>query len=357
MRMKTALMTTAMMAVGSLCALAPAMAYDTSQSNSAAVTAPQIFRQSTVTTTTTVADGYLNRRPTRRPRPLPPRPQRSDIDAEATQTSSLFRYGATGLSAQQDDPRAAVWGQYGYTRFDEDQTAIDSDGSSHAFAVGGDYRWNNWLATGMAFVYSRTDVDTTFNRGTSKSSGYTFAPYAVVSVIPSLLIADATVGYTVGDNDMTRSNGAITGSTDTNSYFASANLSLLLGKGPWSFTPSTGILWSRSEVDAFRESNGTAVPRSLTHFGRMHIGSEVGYNFERWSPFVGAKYLYDYKFEHAKDPSGVPIAKAHKSAAELSMGANVSLTNRLIGSFKGTTEAFRKDNSTYSFSGSLRYAF
>jgi outer membrane autotransporter protein len=228
---------------------------------------------------------------------------------------------------------------------------------THAFAFGSDYRWNNWFMTGLSFAYTRSDVDTTFNRGTLKSNGYNFAPYAVVSLIPNKLFLDVSAGYGFGDSKSTRTNGAITGSTDKSNYFVSGGLNMVLTANRWFAQPSAGILWSRSQWDAYRESNGTAVPRVVNHFGRMHVGSDVGYAFNSWQPFVGAKYLYDYKFEHAKDRNGVLIATAHRNAAELSMGTSVSLTNRLSGTLKGSTEAFRKDNSTYSFSGSLRYAF
>ncbi|MFN0043468.1 MAG: autotransporter outer membrane beta-barrel domain-containing protein [Alphaproteobacteria bacterium] len=337
---------------------APALAYDTSQLSSSQVLSEITALQTTTTTLTTLQKGYLSSLlATATSRKLNVVTTSGLSYEGGAKTSSLFRYGAEGMSAQGNEPRMAVWGQYGFTRFDEDQPTIDSDGVVHSVAVGGDYRFNNWLLAGLSFAFDRSDVTTTFNRGTSKSNGYTFAPYAVVSLIQDTLFWDASAGYSFGDNKSTRSSGLITGSNDNDRYFMSTNLSAVLNKGRWIARPATGVLWSRSESDAFRESNGTLVPRNVSHFGRMHVGSEFGYVFPKWEPFVGAKYLYDYKFDFPKSAAGIPIATAHRSAVEFALGTNLNFTQRLSGNLKGSTEAFREDNSTYTFSGSLRYAF
>lgn len=268
----------------------------------------------------------------------------------------LFHHGATGFSAQGSEPRFAVWGQYGYTRFDEDQRAVDSDGSTHAIVVGGDYRFNRWLIGGLAFVYDRTDVDTTFNLGELEVNGYSFAPYAVVQLIQDRLFLDATVGYGITDQDAKRRSNTITSSADGDRIFAAANLTAVFRHMNWRMQPSTGILWSRSKTDSYLESNGVRAGESVNHFGRMHVGGEVGYRFARWEPFAGAKYLYDYKFDYPTF-TGVTQPKEHRSAAQFTLGTNVNISNRLIATVKGQTEAFRKDNSTYGFSGTLRYAF
>jgi len=269
---------------------------------------------------------------------------------------TLFHHGATGFSAQGSEPRFAVWGQYGYTRFDEKQTAVDSDGSTHAIVVGGDYRFNRWLIGGLAFVYDRTDVNTTFNTGELEVNGYSFAPYAVIQLIQNRLFLDATAGYGITHQDSKRVNKTITSSTDGDRIFAAANLTALFNHMNWRVQPSTGILWSRSKTDSYLESNGVRAAKSTDHFGRMHVGGELGYRFARWEPFAGAKYLYDYKFDYPTF-DGVNQPKEHRSAAQFTVGTNVNISNRLIATMRGQTEAFRKDNSTYGFTGTLRYAF
>ncbi len=272
-------------------------------------------------------------------------------------TSSLLDAGAKGFSAQGNEPRFGVWGQYGYTIFDEDQSAIDSDGKSHTVAFGGDYRFNRWLIGGLALAYERTDVDTTFNLGKLDQTGYVVAPYAVFALIQNRLFLDVSAGYVFGDQDTERNSGRIRGSTDTSRIFGAANLTASLEHKNWNFRPGTGILWSRSQSEAYRESNATAVPKVVDHFGRMRLGTEVGYQFAKWEPFVMADYTYDYKFDYAKVGAGQIQPKEHRSAATFGLGANIALTNSLTGSLRGTTEAFRKDNSQQSFTGSMRYAF
>ncbi len=271
--------------------------------------------------------------------------------------NTLLDAGAKGFSAQGGERRFGVWGQYGYTGFDEDQSAIDSDGTSHTVAFGGDYRFNRWLIGGLSLAYERTDIDTTFNLGEVKQTGYVIAPYAVFALIQNRLFLDVSAGYVLGDQDTKRARGIITGSTDTSRVFGGANLTASLAHMNWNFRPGTGIMWSRSQSDAYRESNGTAVPKVVDHFGRMRLGTEIGYQFAKWEPFAQAEYTYDYKFDYARVGPGQIQPKEHRSAATFGLGANIALANGLTGSVRGTTEAFRQDNSTYSFTGSLRYAF
>ncbi len=268
----------------------------------------------------------------------------------------LFHHGATGFSAQGSEPRFAVWGQYGYTRFDEDQQAVDSDGSTHAVVLGGDYRFNRWLIGGLAFVYDRTNMDTTFNSGELEVNGYSFAPYAIVQLIQNRLFLAVSAGYSITDQDAKRTNNTITSSADGDRFFAAANLTAVFNHMNWRLQPSTGILWARSKTDSYRESNGVLASESVNHFGRMHVGGEVGYRFARWEPFAGAKYLHDYKFDYPTF-TGVTQPTERRSAAQFTVGTNVNISNRLTATVKGQTEAFRKDNSTYGFSGTLRYAF
>jgi outer membrane autotransporter protein len=281
-------------------------------------------------------------------------PQTGFLDRGDSKT--LFVEGATGFSAQGNERRFAIWGQYAYTRFDEDQRAVDSDGSTHAFTVGGDYLINRWMRGGIAFTFDHTNIDTTFNRGKSRTNGYSFSPYALFQLIENRLFFDTTIGYGVTDQKSNRNSGTITSTSDGDRLFASANLTSIFAVKNWSIRPGAGILWSRSATDSYRESNGILAAANVNHFGRMHLGSEFGYNFARWQPFVSAKYLYDYKFDYPKF-TGVTQPTEHRSAAQFGLGASFSLTNRLTGSVKGTTEAFRKDNSNHSFTGSMRYAF
>ena len=281
--------------------------------------------------------------------------QRGSLDEPDSR--DLFGAGARGFSAQERDPKFGVWGQYGFSHYKQDQTTIAGSGDTHVFVAGGDYRFNNWFLAGLSAGYERGDNKTTFNNGKITTNAGLVAPYAVFQLIEGMLFLDANAGYAAGGMDTERSNGSITGNTDFNRFFASSNLTANLERGNWQFRPGAGLVWARQEIDAYRESNATAVPRNVDHFGRMRVGSQIGYQFTRWQPYVLADYEYDFKFDYARTPAGVTQPVEHRSGALLGGGAIFSFTNSLTGGVQFTTRTFRSDYSEYSANGTIRYAF
>ncbi|MHB1217095.1 MAG: hypothetical protein ACYC1L_02710 [Alphaproteobacteria bacterium] len=68
--------------------------------------------------------------------------------------------GQTGASAGSEQQRFGVWGNFGGSGFNEDQSAIASSGQIYTFMAGGDYRFNDWVIAGLSAGYERQDITT-----------------------------------------------------------------------------------------------------------------------------------------------------------------------------------------------------
>jgi hypothetical protein len=334
-------------AATSLAGITPALAVY--QSDGTTVTGGQINSSSSSTTSSTITGGATG--------------QNTGGSStmfggnSGTNTTSLFDAGARGFSAQGKEIKFGAWAQYGFSSFDEDQVNIDSDGKVHSFVAGADYRFNRWGLAGLSLGYERVDVDTTFNLGKIETNGFVVAPYAVFQLITGKLFLDVNGGYAGGNMDTERASGAITGDTDYSRWFAASNLTANLSHNQWRFRPGLGVVWSRQEIDAYRESNANNVPKTIDHFGRFRAGSQLGYQFAKWQPYVLADYEYDFKFDYPTLGGGALQPTEHRSGALLGGGVVFNFTNRLTGGVQFSTRAFREDYSQYNATGTIRYAF
>lgn len=273
-------------------------------------------------------------------------------------TSSLMPNGK-GLSAGGKEGRLAVWVNAGYSSFDEDQTAIDSDGDSIAIAVGGDWRFTETFIGGLSVGYQYSDVNTTFNLGTIESDGFFVAPYMAVELTPKLFL-DATVGYTMLGNDADRTSGGtkITGSYDSDTWFGSANLTGNFQRGRLSIQPGVGILYTVQESDSYSESNGNFIDSNKTKLGRFRAGARLQYQAsDMFAPFVRGDFEYDFKHDDVTVAAGITQPTYEDKGGVLGAGVVLSLSDRTRATFEGSTVVGRSDFEQYNLTGNLRFSF
>jgi hypothetical protein len=261
--------------------------------------------------------------------------------------------GLTGAAAGDENQRFGVWSNFAGTGFNQSQTAIQSTGQIYNFAVGADYRVNNWVIAGLSLGYEHQHMNNQFNQGTWDSNGATVAPYAVVQLIPNQLYLDATVGYVGNSIDLTRNNNVNTASTSGNRFFMGSNLTAALDYGKWAFRPTVGASWTYQGIGSYTETGAGAqsVDDQTIHFGRMTAGGQAGYNFNNFQPYLMALYQYDYKYD-------LPApAIAYKNSALIGGGLLFSLTPRFSGGVQFGTEVGKTDWTAYTGQGTIRYQF
>lgn len=250
-----------------------------------------------------------------------------------------------------------VWGHGSFKSVDNDRddTGDDQrfDGDIWAYNVGVDYRFTSRLVAGVSLGYAETDITTTFNTGTYDETSRTLSPYAIFQLTDAMT-ASVIAGYNTGDVDVTRDT-TVTGATDSDTWFASVNGSYVYEPSqemPLQITGSLNILISRKTVDAYTESDGTAVAEATSDTRRLKPGVEAAYSFTVQThiiqPFVKADYIHDFTDETNGD----------SGAFDLGGGLRVaSGATGLSGSLEADTQLGRNDYSEYSLSALIAYSF
>ena len=250
-----------------------------------------------------------------------------------------------------------LWGHGSFTSVDNtrNRTGDDSryDGDVWGYNMGLDYRFRPELVAGLSVGYSETDLTTTFNSGTYDETNWTVSPYAMYQPMDNVTLS-AIAGYSFGDVDRTRDT-TVTGNTDSGMWFASLN-------GSYKYTPSQdmpldltakmAVLISRKTVDAFTESDGTAVAKSTSDTRQIKPGIEAAYSFDAQGttlqPFAKADYVHDFTDETNGD----------KGAFNLGGGLRIaSGETGLSGSIEGERQVGRDDYKEYTVSGLIAYNF
>ena len=270
-----------------------------------------------------------------------------------------FADSGTGAAAGDGENRFGVWSNFSGTGFSESQSAIESSGQIYTFAVGGDYRINDWVMAGLSAGYERQNINTSFNQGTWDSNGAVVSPYVLVQLIPNQLYLDASVGYVGQSIDLSRSNGSINADTTGTRFFMSSNLTATLDYGNVSVRPTMGAMWMYQGISGYQESGtgGQNVDDTTVHFGRFIAGGQVGYNFESVQPFLMAQYQYDYKYDLPTVGPGQVQPTAYKNSALVGGGLLFYLSPRFSCGAQFGAEVGKVDYISYTGSATVRYAF
>lgn len=253
-----------------------------------------------------------------------------------------------GLSGGSSELGLGVWANVGYSSIDFDKAGSEFDGDIWTGMGGLDYKFTEQFIAGMAFGYENIDLETTFNRGTLKADGWTFAPYALYRFTKTYSV-DASVGYSMVDYDLTRRdplvNTSITGKTDGNRYFGAVNLNGNWAEDQWRFGAKLGNLYVTETKDRFTESNGVVTGEQTTKVGQASLGGKVGYNLGMVEPYVsGAGRIY---YGDADD----------KSDFLAGVGSLFYLGEMAIGGIEATTPLAADDLKQWTVTGTIRFDF
>lgn len=270
--------------------------------------------------------------------------------------------GASGI-----DGRAAfattspftVWGHGSFTSVDNDHVSGTNDsrydGDVWGYNVGLDYRFADALIAGLSLGYNDTDLTTSFNNGSYQETGWVASPYVIYRPIENLTIA-GEAGYGMGDIDVTRDNGAVSGNTDSDMWYAALTTSYRvrpIDTLPVSLTPSLAFIAARKTVDAYTESNGTANATTRSNTRQISPAIEAAYDFKPTqsliiSPFIETGLIHDFTDEINNDKTAFNI------------GGGVRLSDSLTGlnaALEGNYLAGRADYTEYTIGGTVTYGF
>ena len=276
------------------------------------------------------------------------------------QGSSGGASGVDGRTALLDANASpiTVWGHGSYTSVDNDYNDGTSDnrydGDVWGYNLGADYRFANNVIAGLSLGYNDTDLTTTFNNGTYKETTWAVSPYAIISPLENLNIV-TEAGYSQGDIDVTRSNDAVSGKTDSALWYASLTTSYYyrpMDDLPLSLSPSVAFLAARKTIDSYTESDGTFVDSSRSNTRQIKPGIEAAYDFGfnalTVTPFVETGLVYDFTDELNNDKTAFNIGGGVRMS-DSATGFNAAL--------EGSYLAGRSDYTEYTVAGTVSYGF
>ncbi|QPL37106.1 autotransporter outer membrane beta-barrel domain-containing protein [Thalassospira sp. B30-1] len=267
--------------------------------------------------------------------------------------------GIDGRSAFATTTPFTVWGHGSFTAVDNDHVngTTDSryDGDVWGYNIGLDYRFADALIAGLSLGYNDTDLTTAFNNGSYQETGWVASPYVIYRPMENLTIA-GEAGYGMGDIDVTRDNGAVSGNTESDMWYAALTTSYRarpIETLPVSLTPSLAFIAARKTVDAYRESDGTNNDTSRSNTRQIRPAIEAAYDFTPTqsltiSPFLETGLIPDFTDEINNDKTAFNI------------GGGVRLSDRLTGldaALEGNYLAGRADYTEYTIGGTVTYGF
>jgi len=267
--------------------------------------------------------------------------------------------GVDGRSAFATTTPFTVWGHGSFTSVDNDYVsgANDSryDGDVWGYNLGLDYRFDDALIAGLSLGYNDTDLTTSFNNGSYRETGWTASPYVIYRPVQNLTIS-GEAGYGMSDIDVMRDNGTISGSTDSDIWYAALTTSYRVRPVdtiPLSLTPSVAVLIASKTVDAYSESDGKANPTGRSNTRQIKPAIEAAYDFTPTqsltvTPFVETGLTYDFTDEINNDKTA------------FNLGGGVRLSDAMTGlnaALEGNYLAGRADYAEYTIGGTVTYGF
>lgn len=255
-------------------------------------------------------------------------------------TDNQFKMqGAMGLNAGDGiEVPYGVWGNYSYTNYENDFSSTAFDGSSHSFLGGMDFNiWKNTVL-GVAVGYDLGDIDTGFNQGNQDTETYTFAPY-FGWVMSDVLSMDFNIGYSYVDYDQYRTTGGtrVSSTPSADRWFGAVNLNAITFVDNWILGGRMGLLYARSTIDQYSESNGATVAESAIRTGTLSVAGDIAYSFKEWEPFINVSYQYDYSLQRvvaapqpSNDSNDILLTTGVRYFEKSGISGNLEYSKRLL---------------------------
>ena len=247
-----------------------------------------------------------------------------------------------------------IWGNYSYSDYENDLSTTTFDGSSHGFLGGIDFLYSESTIFGIAFGYSNSDIDTTFNGGNQDTDSFTIAPY-FGTVLNDYLSFDFNIGYTNAQHDQFRTAAVtrITSSPDADQWFGSINLNAIKYVDNWILSGRVGALHAKSVIDSYTESNNTVVAQSRTKVSTMTIAGDAAYSYGNYEPFVNLAYNYDFSLRRITT-AAAPAPANDKNDFLLTAGVRYFEKSGLSGNLEYSKRLARDDFDEDTISLTLR---
>ena len=224
-----------------------------------------------------------------------------------------------GLNAGVQLGDFGFWANVSHTN--TEYSLIPWDAQSSAFTVGAHKDIGPSGIMGISFGLGGTEVDTLFNGGEQEMTDYSLSLYAS-TLINNTFSVGANAGYIFREMEQFRTGvGGTTpfalgerviGGTESDTWFASANLDGYWQVQAFSIGAHSSVLYSSEDIDGFTETGTTGATNGVrsqdNEVGVLRLGFDVGYTNPGFvEPYFGLDYLYYFDSETVSSLSSTAV--------------------------------------------------
>ncbi len=285
---------------------------------------------------------------------------------QGSSAQPLWSINQTGLAAAAASRGVNIWAQGGYTNSKNSFNGGASndarfDGDIWVGVVGADYRMSSRVTLGVAGGYQLVDINTTFNAGKIKQTGFGVTPYMAV-ILNQNYYLDFSAGYWLLDNEVSRNAGTARASYGGSRWNVGANLNGNWTRGKWVVGGKVGYQYINAKEDAYTETGSAAATGSLTSdavkIGQGQLGATAGYQMGSITPYGMARIEHNFLQPTLVLNSGVGAQPAaNRTGYRLGGGVRFNVSSSVTGDVSANTLYGKSDYKEFGVGGTVRVAF
>jgi hypothetical protein len=288
---------------------------------------------------------------------------------------------AAGGNSGGSEHRFNVFAKVRWDKLKENFTNADWNADLWTGALGGDYKFNDYVTAGLAFTYSHLKGDTKFNNGKIKDNAWGFVPYIRVTA-SDMFSFDLYAGYTRANKDRTRqhlmisstnviSNVNFKSSPKSDRYFFAAYANAKHKVQQFNLLGRLGIVHVEDRQKAFNEtgSNGTVFTyrSNATKVTQAVVRAQAGFQASEYvEPYIFLTYGYTFSATKMRVADSVSITNTggftykspNSETTKHQIGGGLGLNMNINKSFSAKVEgnlSQAKKTKTYGATAGVIY--
>ncbi len=285
---------------------------------------------------------------------------------QGSSAQPFWSINQTGLAAAAAARGINIWAQGGYTNSKNSfNGGANNDtrfgGDIWVGVVGADYRASSRVTLGVAGGYQLVDIDTTFNSGKIKQTGFGVTPYMAVLLNQNYYL-DFSAGYWLLDNEVSRNAGTARASYSGSRWNVGGNLNGNWTRGKWVIGGQVGYQYINAKEDAYTETGSAAAAGNLTSpvvkIGQGRLGATAGYQLGSMTPYGMARIEHNFLQPTLVLNSGVGAQPAaNRTGYRLGGGLRFNVSSSVSGDVSANTLYGKTDYKEWGVGGTVRVAF
>ncbi|MBI3507184.1 MAG: autotransporter outer membrane beta-barrel domain-containing protein [Proteobacteria bacterium] len=293
-------------------------------------------------------------------------PTGGGVTLQGTSAQPVWSIAQTGMAAAAAARGFNIWAQGGFTHAQSSFNAGTNndtrfDGDIWVGVVGIDFKMAPRVTVGVAGGYQTVDINTTFNAGKIKQTGFGVTPY-MAFVLNQNYYVDVSAGYWLLNNDVSRSGGTARATYTGSRWNMGANLNGNWRRNRWDFGGQVGYLYVNAKDDGYTETGSAAVAGVQTSdavkIGQGRLGASAGYRMGSITPYGMARIEHNFTQPKTILNNGVGAQPAeNRTGYRIGGGMRFNVNSTTSGDVSANTLYGKSAYKEYGVAGTVRVAF